>query len=65
MRYVAHVNELLSPFGIDGAVRLLFPKATKVVKCEFSTPMYGSVEIDGQVYDWVLKPGKYEFMEAK
>ncbi len=64
MRYVARVNELMSPFGVDGAINLLFPKATKVIKCPLSTTMYGSVEIDDVVYDWVLKCGQYEFMEA-
>lgn len=51
--------------GLDGAIAIAFPNADDVVKEGLIGLPFGTVEIDGQGWDWILKSSYYLFMVAQ
>ena len=50
--------------GLDGAILCAFPGAQDVQKEGLTGLTFGTVQVDGKGYDWLLKAGHYIFMEA-
>ena len=50
--------------GLDGAILCAFPGAQDVQKEGLIGLTFGTIEVDGKGYDWLLKAGYYLFLEA-
>jgi hypothetical protein len=50
--------------GIDGAIACAFSEAQEVTKDGMVGLPFGTVEIDGKGWDWILKNDHYIFIEA-
>ena len=50
--------------GLDGAILCAFPGAQDVQKEGLIGLTFGTIEVDGKGYDWILKAGYYLFMDA-
>ena len=50
--------------GLDGAIACAFPGRLDVIKEGLTGVGFGTVIIDGQAWDWILKADYYLFMEA-
>lgn len=58
------IREEASAHGLDGAVACAFPFAENIVKDGLIGLPFGTVEIDGKGWDWILKNDHYVFIEA-
>lgn len=50
--------------GLDGAIACAFPCAENIAKDGLIGLPFGTVEIDGKGWDWILKSDHYVFIEA-
>ena len=50
--------------GLDGAIICAFPGAQDVQKEGLIGLTFGTIQVDGKGYDWLLKAGYYLFLEA-
>ena len=51
--------------GLDGAISIAFPDATNILKEGLIGMPFGTVEIEGKGWDWILKASYYLFLEAQ
>lgn len=51
-------------FCLDDAITQAFGKACNVVKDHLIGLPYGTVEVDGKAFDWVMKVDRVVFNEA-
>lgn len=51
--------------GLDGALAVAFPGAVNVVKEGLIGVGFGTVEVDGIAWDWILKCNHYLFILAE
>lgn len=52
-------------FCLDEAIKLAFNKPSDVTKEGLVGLSYGTVEVNGKAYDWVMTFDRYRFMEAQ
>lgn len=50
--------------GLDGAILCAFPGAEDVQKEGLIGLTFGTIQVDGKGYDWLLKADFYLFLEA-
>ena len=65
MKKIVMFDEMVKGNGLDGAITVAFPSAREVVKDGLQGLPFGTVEIDGKAWDWILKCSHYVFMEAE
>lgn len=58
------IKEKSIPQGLDGAINIAFPGCSEVKKDGLIGLPFGTVEIDGKGWDWILKADHYLFIEA-
>ena len=50
--------------GLDGAILCAFPVAQDVQKEGLIGLTFGTIQVNGKGYDWLLKAGYYLFLDA-
>lgn len=51
--------------GLDGAISLAFPGCSEVVKEGLIGMPFGTITVDGNAWDWILKADHYLFIVAE